>query len=240
VDALRACEAVQLDPLNVVARSQDIVLHSRVLDYKPDYLQQALYQDRQFFDYGGWLAVYPISELPYWRVHMERRSHAKRVEDYVFTHHEVFDFVRDELRKRGPLGNRDFEGKSLDSWNYRGRKETSLALYDMWISGELMMHHRDGFNRVYDFRENIAPKEYDYIATEKEADEFFARVYGTKERVKDERRITWLFAPQLFAGRDEEPAWEVERGRDVCAGANRGRTRNLSGFDGRCSGLGVA
>jgi len=174
VDALRACEAVQLDPLNVVARSQDIVLHSRVLDYKPDYLQQALYQDRQFFDYGGWLAVYPISELPYWRVHMERRSHAKRVEDYVFTHHEVFDFVRDELRKRGPLGNRDFEGKSLDSWNYRGRKETSLALYDMWISGELMMHHRDGFNRVYDFRENIAPKEYDYIATEKEADEFFA------------------------------------------------------------------
>ena len=56
VDALRACEAVQLDPLKVVARSQDMVLHSRVLDYKPDYLQQALYQDRQFFDYGGWLA----------------------------------------------------------------------------------------------------------------------------------------------------------------------------------------
>ena len=173
--ALRTCEAVQLDPLNVVGRSQDIVLHSRVLDYKPDYLQQALYKDRQFFDYGGWLAVYPMSELPYWRVYMERRSHAKRVEDFVFTHHEVFDFVRAELRKRGPLGNRDFEGKSLDDWNYRGRKETSLALYDMWISGELMMHHRDGFNRVYDFRENIAPKELDYIASEKETEDFFAR-----------------------------------------------------------------
>ena len=95
VEALRACEAVQLDPLNVVARSQDIVLYSRVLDYKPDYLQQALYKDRQFFDYGGWLAVYPISELPYWRVNMERYSLAKRVEDFVFTHHEIFDFVRE-------------------------------------------------------------------------------------------------------------------------------------------------
>jgi len=175
VDALNAIEALQLDPLNVVGRSQDIVLHSRVLDYKTDYLQQALYKDRKFFDYGGWLAVYPMSELPYWRVHMERRSHAKRVEDFIFTHHEIFDFVRAELKKRGPLGNRDFEGKALGSWNYRGRKEEALALYDMWISGELMMHHRDGFNRVYDFRKNIAPKEYDYMASEEEAEKFFAR-----------------------------------------------------------------
>jgi len=39
----------------------------------------------------------------------------------------------------------------------------------------LMMHHRDGFSRVYDFRENIAPKEFDYVVTEEEAIEFFAR-----------------------------------------------------------------
>src|SRR5215212_954307 len=38
-----------------------------------------------------------------------------------------------------------------------------------------MMHHRVGFDRVYDFRENIAPKEFDYVAPEKDAEEFFAR-----------------------------------------------------------------
>lgn len=73
------------------------------------------------------------------------------------------------------MGNRDFDGKRLENQSYRGRKETSVALYDMWLSGELMMHHREGFDRVYDFRENIAPKEFDYIAPEKEAEEFFAR-----------------------------------------------------------------
>jgi uncharacterized protein YcaQ len=187
--AIRVCEALQLDPLIVAARSQDIALHSRVLNYKPDYLQQVLYKDREFFDYGGWLAVYPMSELPYWRVYMERRSHAKRVEDFVLTQHEIFDFVRAELRKRGPLGNRDFEGKSLDNWNYRGRKETSLVLYDMWISGELMMHHRNGFNRIYDFRENIAPKEYDYIAGEQETEEFFARKTVAFMGLKSERKM---------------------------------------------------
>lgn len=173
--AIRECEAVQLDPLNVAARSQDIVLHSRVLDYKPEYLYKVAYEDRQFFDYGGWLAMYPMEELPYWRVHMEKRSRDKRIEGFVLSHEELFEQVRAELRKRGPLGNRDFDGNRIGLWNYRGRKDTSLALFDMWLSGELMMHHRDGFSRVYDFRENIAPKEYDYVATETEAIEFFAR-----------------------------------------------------------------
>src|SRR5512142_2384059 len=95
--ALRACEAVQLDPLQATARSQDLVLHSRVLGYKTEYLDQVMYKDRQFFDYGGWLALYPLADLPYWRHHMERSSHVKRVEDYVFTHGAVFARVREEL-----------------------------------------------------------------------------------------------------------------------------------------------
>jgi uncharacterized protein YcaQ len=37
------------------------------------------------------------------------------------------------------------------------------------------MHHRVGFDRVYDFRENIVPKEFDYVATAEEAEEFFFR-----------------------------------------------------------------
>ena len=172
--AIRVCEAVQLDPLNIFARSQDIVLHSRVLDYKLEYLYQIAYQEREFFDYGGWLAMYPMSELPYFRVPMQRRGHQKRVEDFVLSNPQLFEQVRAELRSRGPLGNRNFNGNRV-GWNYRGRKDTSLALFDMWLSGELMIHHREGFERVYDFRENIAPKEFDYTVSEKEAEDFFIR-----------------------------------------------------------------
>lgn len=186
--AIETCEAVQLDPLNITARSQDIVLHSRVLDYKPEYLYKVAYEDREFFDYGGWLAVYPMRELPYWRFHMEKRSHQKRVEDFVLSNPELFEYVRAELRKRGPLGNRDLDGNAIKS-NYRGRKDTSLALYDMWLSGELMMHHREGFDRVYDFRENIAPKEYDYVAVEKETEEFFAQKTVAFMGLKNEKRM---------------------------------------------------
>jgi uncharacterized protein YcaQ len=172
--AIRECEAVQLDPLNIFARSQDIALHSRVLDYKPKYLYQIAYKDREFFDYGGWLAMYPMSNLPYFRVHMERRKHHKRVENFILANPDLFEQVRAELRARGPLGNRNLKGNAIAP-NYRGRKDTSIALFDMWLCGELMIHHRDGFERVYDFHENIAPEEFNYIANEQEAEEFFIR-----------------------------------------------------------------
>src|SRR5215208_4758768 len=105
---------------------------------------------------------------------MERRKHHKRVEDFVLSNSELFEQVRRELRVRGPLGNRNFNGNAV-AGNYRGRKDTSLALFDMWLCGELMIDHCEGFERVYDFRGNIAPKEYDYVANEKVAEDFFLR-----------------------------------------------------------------
>jgi uncharacterized protein YcaQ len=55
--AMRAMEYLQLDPLNIIARSQDIALHSRVLDYTPGMWEDVTYQQHKFFDWGGWLAV---------------------------------------------------------------------------------------------------------------------------------------------------------------------------------------
>ncbi len=204
VQAIHACEAVQLDPLNVFSRSQDIVLHSRVLEYKPEYLYELAYQERQFFDYGGGLFMYPMSELPYFRVHMERRSHEKRVENFALSNPELFEQVRAELRTRGPLGNRNLDGNRV-AWNYRGRKDTSLALFDMWLSGELMIHHREGFERVYDFRENIAPEKFDYAAEEKDAEEFFARKAVSFHGLLREAgmRISLEYDMQRKYGRDE-------------------------------------
>jgi uncharacterized protein YcaQ len=189
VSAMRAGEALQLDPLSIGARSQDIILHSRVLEYKPEYLYQAAYEQRQFFDYGGWLAMYPMEELPYWRHHMEQRERDEYVSYFVKGHKEVLEFVRAELRRRGPLRNRDLEGKRPELQSYRGRKDTSIAMFDMWLCGELMIHHRQGFDRVYDFRGNIAPKEFDYVVSAEQAEQFFARKLVAWMGLKRESRM---------------------------------------------------
>lgn len=173
-EALRACEAIQMDPLNVVARSHDIALYGRVLGYQPAQLGRALYERREFFDYGGGLFIYPMSELPYWRTHMRRRERGPRWGDFADAHPALLDEVRAELRARGPLGNRDFTGRERVK-SYRGGKDSALALYYLWLTGEVMISHRQGFERVYDLRERVAPAAFDTVAPEDEAEAYFAR-----------------------------------------------------------------
>ena len=174
--ALRQMEALQLDPLTMVARSQDIAMYGRVLNYKPEHLYKMAYEKRKAFDYGGWLMMYPMSDFPYWRLHMNQRK-AKGLNYESFTHppKDLLKFILNELRERGPLGNRDFEGTRVKAWSYRGRKETSIGLFYLWMIGEVMITHRKGFDRIYDLRERVVPAEFDYAATEQETIEFMSR-----------------------------------------------------------------
>jgi uncharacterized protein YcaQ len=174
--ALNQMQALQLDPLVMVARSQDIAMYGRVLDYKPDMLYKMAYEKRKAFDYGGWLMMYPMLEFPYWQLHMKhRREKGLRWEHFTHPPKEVVKFVLDELREKGPLGNRDIEGDAIKTWSYRGRKDTSVTLFYLWLVGEVMISNRKGFDRIYDLRERVVPSEFDYAASEAEAEDFFGK-----------------------------------------------------------------
>jgi uncharacterized protein YcaQ len=174
--AIRQMEALQLDPLNIAARSQEIALYGRVLDYRLEYLSQTAYEQRRFFDYGGHLFLYPMEDLPYWQTHMRhRREQGLRWESFKHPPGELLKYILGELRERGPLGNRDFEGKAVEQWSYRGRKETSIALFYLWLIGDVMISNRKGFDRIYDLTERVAPREFSHAASESDAEEFFGR-----------------------------------------------------------------
>jgi hypothetical protein len=172
--ALRYIEALQMDPLNVIGRSHDLALWGRVLEYNPKYLDALMYEERQFFEYGGNLRVYPMEELPYWRGSMHRKAKTERWANFAKEHRSTLKAVKAALRERGPLGNRNFHGLTRVS-HYRGRKESSLALYYLWLAGELMVHHRFRFERVYDFLENIAPASLQHVAKVGDSERFFSR-----------------------------------------------------------------
>src|SRR5665648_98251 len=133
--ALREAESIQVDPVSLIAQSHDIALWGRVHDYQPVYLDTLLYQERNFFDYGAVLFIYAMEELPFWRVKMERRKLEERWLAFKEANPEVEEEVRQELRARGPLKNRDLKGKSVDY--YRAGKDTGVVLYYLWLTGEL-------------------------------------------------------------------------------------------------------
>jgi uncharacterized protein len=171
--AIRALGEVQIDPLNVTARNHDLVLQARVLGYAPEQLDALLYRERRFFDYGSLLFIYPMEDLPYWSMHMRRRVEAGRWAGIATEHAAAIEEVRAALRERAPLGHRDFTGSARVE-SYRARKDTGLALWYLWITGELMTHGRRNFDRLYHFREAIAPPAT-VEPTEAEAEAFFAR-----------------------------------------------------------------
>lgn len=170
--AILAIEALQLDAVTIVARSHDLILQSRVDGYDPAMLGALVYQERRFFEYGAHLDVYPIEELPFWGPHMRRRREDDRYGDLVAAHPALLDEVRAVVREQGPVGNRELAGSARVA-SYRGRKDTALGLFHLWLTGELMTHSRAGFERRYDLRERVAPAAHDRAADDAEALAYF-------------------------------------------------------------------
>ena len=73
------------------------------------------------------------------------------------THPHLADEILAEIRARGPLGSRHFEGTSEGGmWNWKPAK----AMLDLlWNHGDLVIAGRQGFQRLYDLPERVIPKE---------------------------------------------------------------------------------
>jgi uncharacterized protein YcaQ len=193
--AMRAMANLQLDPLRIVARAQDLALASRVMDYREDDWARLTYEKRRFFEWGGWLAVRPIDELPFYRVVMRRERTRGRMWPYMEQHRDAIEEMRTLLRERGELSNRDFAiADRARVRSYRGRKDSAIALYYLWRTGDAMVARRDRFERVYAPAEAVAPARYLPEATDAEADDFlllkgvrsagFSKLNGAKETLQ--------------------------------------------------------
>jgi len=173
---MRTMEDLQLDPLVVVARAHDLMLYSRVVDYAIDDWAVLTYDRRQFFEWGGWLAVRPMEELAAFRVVMRRERGNGHWREVEAEHGETIHEMLAVLSERGEVSNRDFamhERKRVD--DYRGRKDSALVLHYLWRVGEVMVTRRERFERVYALTEEVAPPEALVDMDEETADDLLLR-----------------------------------------------------------------
>jgi uncharacterized protein YcaQ len=174
--AMRTIGDLQLDPLQVVARAQDLALQGRVIGYQPDDWGRLVYERRRFFEAGGWLAVRPIDELPYYRVVMDRERDQPRIHRIAEEHPEAVAEMRTLLAAGRDVANREFAmGDRVRVNSYRGRKDSALALHYLWRTGEAMVTRRERFERVYAATERVAPSRYLRTVTDAEADDHLLR-----------------------------------------------------------------
>lgn len=153
---------VQIDTINVVRRSQYLVLWSRLGAYDESHFDALLYPDRAIFEYWCHAAsILPMSDYALYRALMvdADRLLYDDYRDWAEKHPEIVAKTVNAIRERGPLASADFErpndGRRAQPWDWYGLKETRVALEVLWTLGELTVHSRRGGQKVYDLREHV-------------------------------------------------------------------------------------
>ena len=148
---------VQLDSISAVERSHRIVLGSRVGVYPERTVSRLLKEGRVFEYWAHEACLLPVEDFPLFRWRMRGRGHWNSHESALEDHPEVAEHVLAEIRERGPLGSRHFEGPSGGGmWNWKPAKR---VLDSLWDRGDLSIAGRQGFQRLYDLTERVIPRE---------------------------------------------------------------------------------
>jgi uncharacterized protein YcaQ len=154
--AIRRMSCVQLDSISTVERSHRIVLSSRIGIYPPGTVSRLLGQGRIFEYWAHEASLLPVEDFPLFRWRMRGRGHWGSHDRALRDHPEVAEQVLAEIRVRGALGSRDFEGEGGGGmWNWKPAKR---VLDSLWDRGDLSIAGRRGFQRLYDLTERVIPR----------------------------------------------------------------------------------
>lgn len=153
---IQALRYVQIDTISVINRAHHHVLQSRVSNYEPEWLNQ-LAIERRVFEYWHHAAAYmPMEDYRYYRPMMIGYGKYKEIDNRVAKE------VLKRIQAEGPLQSKDFaappDSKSNGWWTWKPAK---MALEQLFLSGELMVKERRGFQKVFDLTERVLPSDLD-------------------------------------------------------------------------------
>ncbi len=183
--AIRRMGLLQIDTISVVARSPYLVLWSRLGEYPLVWLEELL-AEGHLFEYWSHAACFlPREDFPIYRRSMLEYAERMNTQESVAGRwwegipdsesREVIERVLNSVRQNGAKRSAHFEREEASNagwWNWKPEK---LALERLFYAGTLMIARRDGFQRVYDLQERVAPAWTDAHALTREA--------GTREMI---------------------------------------------------------
>ena len=151
--------SLQFDPLEVAGRNHDLVLLSRIRDYRREWTDGLLYRDRRLYEtYNKGLSLVPTAELPWFRVtwDINRLEHEGAAFD---EHSALVEELLDRIRRDGPLSSTDVEPRAAIEWYWRPTNQVRAILEALAEAGILGLSRREGNRRVYDLAERLFPAE---------------------------------------------------------------------------------
>ncbi len=160
--ALRRLHVLQIDSVNVFARSHYLPVFSRHGGYAPSKLDQHLWGSGEFTEYWAHEAAFvPVEDrkLFAWRMDDFRERHLRDGRAEALS--AVVSDVRSRLQADGPQFVRELESGTRESrgpwWDW---SETKRAVEMLFAWGEVVSVGREGFQRRYALAEHAIADEH--------------------------------------------------------------------------------
>jgi uncharacterized protein len=159
---------IQLDAINVLARTQSLVPFSRLGAYSVAHLHELSGPQGALFEYWAHAAsLLPVASQPLLRWRMaefrsgrEPRSYAVRWRAWGKAHADYIASVFRQVRERGPLAAAQLSDPRRRTGAWWGRRSVGRqALEWLFARGELAAWRNGRFERVYDLPERVIPRD---------------------------------------------------------------------------------
>jgi uncharacterized protein YcaQ len=162
VAAIERMRLLQIDTIHVVARSPYLVLHSRLGDYPPGWLDEALAGGRLVECWAHEACFVPAMDIALhrgWRAQRAQHWAHRNAESMQRDQRAGMDALLAGIREAGAAKAADYARAGSDKapaksgwWVWKPEKRWLEAWFAL---GELMVARRENFQRVYDLAENV-------------------------------------------------------------------------------------
>lgn len=166
LDYIRQTGCLQFDPVDSCGKNAELALQSRVKGFRKSQLFELLYRDRSLVDYPDKnLSIIPVEYWPYF----ERYREAARVGGRQFPElARLEEMAKSCMAKNGAVRSDELpiEGEinwhSSIHWSGNWHKQSAAArsvLEQLYSTGEVVIHHKEGTRKFYDLAEKHIPAE---------------------------------------------------------------------------------
>ncbi|WP_052284038.1 winged helix-turn-helix domain-containing protein [Kluyvera genomosp. 1] len=185
---------LQIDTINVVARSPYLVLFSRLGAYPQAWLDDALARG-ELMEYWAHEACFlPRQDFPLVRHRMLAPHNMgwKYHQSWMDEHAQEIVALKSHIAENGPVRSADFSHPRKGASGWWEWKPHKRHLEGLFTAGEVMVVARRNFQRVYDLTERVMPNWND-------ATDALAQPVAEMQMLENSARSLGIFRPQWLA-----------------------------------------